>query len=81
MAHEQRLKLTLRNRTNDREWKWEAVEVTEDPDDHDALLKHMEQMARDIDGRSSSGWLHEYELRVQGLEQEWRDFRLVGRDR
>lgn len=78
MAHQQRLKLTLRRRTNDREWR--PVEVTEDPDDHAALLQHMEAMARDQDSRRGDNWwLSEYELRVQGLDQEWRDFRLAGR--
>lgn len=81
MAHAQRLKLTLRNRSNGREWTGQRVEVTEDPDDHAALLKHLEAMARDLDGRrGETWWIGEYELRVQGLDQEWRDFRLVGRD-
>ncbi|MFI5729157.1 hypothetical protein ACIA49_03485 [Kribbella sp. NPDC051587] len=81
MAHRQRLRLTLRNRNNDREWKHQPVEVTEDPDDHDALLKHLEAMARDLDRRGSGDpwWIDQYELRVQGLDQAWRDFRIVGR--
>lgn len=83
MAHQQRLRLTLRNRTNDREWTGQRLEVTEDPDDHDALIKHLETMARDLDRRGGGGawWLDQYELRVQGIDQEWRDFRLAGRAR
>jgi hypothetical protein len=83
MAHRQRLRLTLRNRSNDREWTNQRVEATEDPDDHDALQQHLEAMARDLDRRGSGEpwWIGQYELRVQGIDQEWRDFRLVGRPR
>lgn len=78
MAHRQRLRLTLRKRSNGYEWR--PIEVTEDPDDHDAMLEHLDAMARDLDGRTGNPWWRDqYEVRVQGLEQEWRDFRVAGR--
>jgi hypothetical protein len=81
MAHQQRLKLTLRNVVNDRTWdgKNYTREVTADPDDHDTLRGYLEQMARDIDHRTGEPWWKvQYTVRVQGLEQEWRDFTVPG---
>jgi hypothetical protein len=80
MADEERLKLTARRRTNDREFR--PVVVLEDPDDTNALLTHLENIVRDQDGRRDDPWwMVEYELRVQGVDREWRDFVLAGRPR
>jgi hypothetical protein len=81
MAHQQRLKLTLRNVMNDRTWAGSKYtrEVTADPDDHDTLRGYLEQMARSLEDRTGEPWWRvQYEVRVQGLEQEWRDFTVPG---
>lgn len=79
MAHQQRLKLTLRNVMNDRTWTNQAMEVTADPEDHDTLRAYLEQMARNLDGRTGEPWWKvQYTVRVQGLDQEWRDFTVPG---
>ena len=79
MAHQQRLKLTLRNVVSDRTWVNQSVEITADPEDHAAIRDHIEQMARDLDGMNGEPWwLHHYKVRVEGLEQTWRDFWLPG---
>lgn len=79
MAQEQRLKLTLRNAMNDRTWTNQTREVTADPDDHHTLRGYLEQMARDIDHRTGEPWWRvQYTVRVQGLDQEWRDFVVPG---
>jgi len=80
MAQE-RLKLTLRNVVNDRTWSGKNYtrEVTADPDDHDALRAYLEQMARDLDHRTGEPWWKvQYTVRVQGLDQTWRDFTVPG---
>lgn len=74
MAHAQRLKLTLRNHVTDRTWTGQPLTITADPDDHAAILQHLEPMARNLDGRTGEPWWRDqYTLRVQNLEQEWRD--------
>lgn len=79
MAHQQRLKLTLRNVTNDRTWKHHPLEVTADPDDHDAIRRHIEHMARSLEHRTGEPWWRvQYEARVQGLDETWRDFTIPG---
>lgn len=79
MAHQQRLKLTLRNVGAGRTWVDQPLEITADPEDHAAIREHIEQMARDLDGRTGNPWwADQYKLRVQGLDQEWRDFWLTG---
>jgi hypothetical protein len=79
VAHQQRLKLTLRNVVSDRTWTNQPREVTADPDDHRTIRAYLEQMARDLDGRSGEPWWKvQYTVRVQGLDQEWRDFTLAG---
>jgi hypothetical protein len=79
MAHQQRLKLTLRNVVNDRTWTNQTREVTADPDDHDTLRGYIEQMARSLDSRTGEPWWRvQYEVRVQGLDQAWRDFTVPG---
>ena len=79
MAHQQRLKLTLRNVVNDRTWTSQSREVTADPEDHREIRGYIEQMARSLDGRTGEPWWRvQYEVRVQGLDQEWRDFTVPG---
>jgi hypothetical protein len=81
MAHQQRLKLTLRNVVNDRTWTGTNYtrEVTADPEDHDTLRGYLEQMARSLDGRTGEPWWRvQYEVRVEGLDQTWRDFTVPG---
>lgn len=81
MADKQRLRLTLRDRVGKREWTHQAIEITADPDDHKTLLQFMEDMARDLDRRGTAGepwWIGQYAVRVQGLDQEWRDFEIAG---
>ena len=79
MANEQRLKLTLRNTVNDRTWTSQTRQVTADPDDHPTLRAYLEQMARDIDHRTGEPWWKvQYTIRVQGLDQAWRDFTVPG---
>lgn len=79
MADPQRLKLTLRNITNDRTWTNQTRDITADPDDHAAIREALEQMARSIDGRTGEPWWRvQYEVRVQGLDQTWRDFTVPG---
>lgn len=81
MAHQQRLKLTLRNVVADRTWDSKAHkrEITADPDDHAAIRPYIEQMARDLEGRTGEPWWRvQYSVRVQGIDQEWRDFTVLG---
>lgn len=82
MAHEQRLKLTLRNVGADRTWTNQPLTITADPDDTATLRSHVEQLARDLDGRTGDPWwADQYKLHVQGLDQEWRDFWIAGGER
>lgn len=82
MAHQQRLKLTLRNVATDRTWTGQPLTITGDPDDTDTLRAHVEQLARDLDGRTGNAWwADQYKLHVQGLDQEWRDFWITGGER
>lgn len=69
MATAKRLKLTLKNVKTDREWKYQPVNVTADPGDHAALRKHIDSMARDLDRRTGAGWLEEYVLKVEYLDE------------
>lgn len=79
VADKQRLRLTLIDEVGRREFTHESVEVTADPDDHAALRNHLEQLARSVDHRTGEAWwLAQYSLKVQGLEQEWRKFKLPG---
>jgi hypothetical protein len=80
MADRQRLKLTLRDRIGKREWTHQAVTVTADPEDLPAIVEHLVEMARDLDhrGQGAPWWIEQYAVRVQGLDQEWRDFEVVG---
>jgi hypothetical protein len=79
VAHEQRLKLTLRNVNNDRAWTNQPRVVVADPDDHGTIRGYLEQMARSLDHRTGEPWWKvQYEVRVQGLDQEWRDFTVPG---
>lgn len=81
MANEQRLRLTLRDRQDGREWTGQRLDVREDPENFDALLKHLENLARNLDHRTGEAvhWIDRYEIRVQGLDEAWRDFKLAGR--
>ena len=81
MANEQRLRLTLRDRQDGREWTGQRLDVREDPENFGALLKHLENLARSLDHRTGDAvyWIDRYEVRVQGLEEAWRDFRVAGR--
>lgn len=81
MAQAQRLKLTLRNVVNDRTWDGSKYtrEITADPDDHATIRGYLEQMARDLDHRTGEPWWKvQYTVRVQGLDQTWRDFTVPG---
>lgn len=79
MADAQRLKLTLRNVGSDRTWVDQPLTITADPEDHPAIRAHIEQMARDLDGRTDGPWwLDHYKIHVQGIEQHWWDFWLSG---
>lgn len=79
MSYKERLELRVRHRQRDRDFQ--PVQINADPDDHDELLKYVEDVARDQDGRYGEGWLHEYEARIVGIDTEWRDFTIVaGRD-
>lgn len=83
MANEQRLRLTLKDRQDGREWTGQRLDVREDPDDFDALLQHLENLARSLDHRTGDAehWIERYQIRVQSLEETWRDFPLAGRKR
>jgi len=80
MAHRQRLKLTLKNVVNGREWTHQAIEITADPDNHDEIRPHIVQLARDLDGQGNGNpwWADQYKVHVQGIDQPWRDFWLPG---
>lgn len=80
MAHSQRLKLTLKDRTDGREWTHQTVVVKADPDDHAALTEHLIALARDLDRRGTGApwWVDRYSVRVEGLDETWRDFVVVG---
>lgn len=69
MAKAKRLKLTLKNVETDREWIHQPTPVTEDPDDHAALRKHIDTMARDLDRRTGTGWLEDYVLKVEYVDE------------
>jgi hypothetical protein len=79
VSYKERLELRVRHRPRDREFR--PVQIEADPDDFDELLKYVEDVARDQDGRYGAGWLHEYEARVVGIDRAWRDFHITGRDR
>lgn len=80
MAHQQRLKLTLRNVVNDRTWTNQPREVTADPTDHTALRSFLEQMARSLDHRTGEPWWRvQYEVKVSNLDHEWQpEFTVLG---
>lgn len=79
MARPQRLKLTLRDRVGHREWTHQAITVTADPDETATLVSHLKAMARDLDNRDSGDWwAGQYAIRVQGLDEAWRDFEITG---
>jgi hypothetical protein len=69
MAKAKRLKLTLKNIKTDREWKHQSKPVIADPDDHAALRKHIDAMARDLDRRTGTGWLADYVLKVEYVDE------------
>lgn len=82
MARQQRLKLTLRDRIQNRAWTHQPLVVTADPDDTRALIGHLIEMARDPQranrGAGDPWWAGQYAARVQGLDEEWRDFEVFG---
>lgn len=80
MARQQRLKLTLKDRVDGREWTNQSVTVQADPDDHAALVHHMVELARQLTHRGNGApwWIKQYSVRVQGLDETWRDFEVVG---
>jgi hypothetical protein len=81
MANEQRLRLTLRDRQDGREWTGQRLDVREDPENINALVKHLENLARSLDHRTGEAvhWIDRYEIRVQGLDEGWRDYNVAGR--
>lgn len=79
MATQTRLKLTLRNVVSDRTWTNQPLEITADPEDHDLIRGHIEQLARDLDGRTGHPWWFDhYKLHVQGIDQHWWDYWITG---
>lgn len=83
MARQQRLKLTLRDRLDGREWTHQSVEVTADPEDHAVIVDHMIALARELTHRGNGApwWIEQYAVKVHYLEEEWRDdFVVVGGD-
>ena len=82
MARVQRLKLTLRDRVGNRIWKHQPLEVLADPEDTATLVCHVVEMARDPQlanrGSGDAWWAAQYAARVQGLDEEWRDFEVFG---
>ena len=82
MARQQRLKLTLRDRVGGGVWKHQPLEVFADPEDIPTLQRHVIEMARDSDranrGGGEAGWAEQYAARVQGLDETWRDFEVIG---
>jgi hypothetical protein len=77
MPKAKRLKLTLKNIKTDREWKYQSVTTTADPDDHAGLRKHIDAMARDLDRRTGTGWMGDYVLKVE-LVDERGQFTIAG---
>lgn len=75
----ERLQLTLRRRRDDR--VFQPREVVADREDHDVLHDYLVEMARDLDGQhgNDSEFAHQYELRVEGIDRGWIDFRMPGR--
>lgn len=81
MAKRQRLKLTLKNVVTDREWVHQPRVIVADPEDPLHILDFLDEMARELDGRSGRGWTDQYSVKVQPLDETWRDtFTLYGRD-
>ncbi|MFC5268488.1 hypothetical protein ACFPJ1_40820 [Kribbella qitaiheensis] len=80
MARQQKLKLTLRNIGNGREWTNQPLTITADPEDHAAIKPRIEQMARDLDGRGSgvAWWADQYKVHVEGIKEHWWDFWVPG---
>lgn len=82
MARQQRLKLTLRDRVGNRVWKHQPLVVTADPDDTPTLVGYVIEMARDTNRANRGGgdpwWAAQYAARVQGLDEQWRDFEVFG---
>lgn len=80
MADKQRLKLTLRDRVGNRVWKHQPLTVTADPDDTATLQGHVIEMARDLDNRGGGDpwWASQYAAHVEGLDETWRDFEVIG---
>lgn len=81
MARPQRLKLTLKDRLDGREWTNQPREVTADPEDHAAIVEQMIEMARELThrGQGEPWWIKQYAVRVRCLDEAWRDdFVVVG---
>jgi hypothetical protein len=82
MARQQRLKLTLRDRVGGGVWKHQALVVTADPEDVKTLVGYVIQMARDPQLANRGGgepwWAEQYAARVEGLDETWRDFEVIG---
>ena len=68
------------DRVGNRIWKHQPVTVTADPDDTATLVGHVIEMARELDNRGSGDpwWASQYAARVQGLDETWRDFEVIG---
>ncbi|HEY9251588.1 MAG TPA: hypothetical protein VIP06_02935 [Nocardioides sp.] len=75
----ERLKITLRRRRDDREFR--PRQVRADKDDYDTLHDYLVAMARDLDGQrgDAAEFAEDYELRVEGVDRMWIDFRLPGK--
>lgn len=79
MAQRQKLKLTLKNISNGREWVHQAIEITADPDDHSTVAPSIIQLARDLDGRTGDPWwADQYKGHIQGIDEPWRDYWIFG---
>lgn len=80
VADRQRLKVTLKKISNDREWTHQSVEITADPENHDEIRPEIIRLARELDGRGNGDpwWADQYKGHVQGIDQHWWDFWLPG---
>lgn len=82
MARQQRLKLTLRERSGNRVWKHQTLTVMADPEDIPTLVGHVIEMARDENranrGNGNPWWADQYAANVKGLDDIQWDFEVYG---
>lgn len=83
MAQKQNLRLTLRERSGNRVWKHQPLDVFADPEDLPTLAGYVVEMARDSNradrGNGEPWWASEYAANVHCLDETWRkDFEVFG---